>query len=138
MQGYLSLAEGEELAMSRHIARGAVFTAMTLVLGACAQAGTSATATGGAAGASVNVTLQEFAVIRTDLAPDALPTGQDGSVEEEGEGMEVVGEIEDIPVGETQDLTVSLDAGNYVLICNIVESGEVHYASGMRTAFTVE
>ena len=167
MQGYLSLAEGEELAMSRHIARGAVLTAMTLVLGACAQAGTSATATGGAAGASVNVTLQEFAVIpdptsaaagevtftvtnegpedvhefvviRTDLAPDALPTGQDGSVEEEGEGMEVVGEIEDIPVGETQDLTVSLDAGNYVLICNIVESGEVHYASGMRTAFTVE
>jgi hypothetical protein len=52
--------------------------------------------------------------------------------------MEVIDEIEDIPVGESQDLTVSLDAGSYVLICNIVESGEVHYAMGMRTAFTVE
>jgi hypothetical protein len=52
--------------------------------------------------------------------------------------VEVIDEIEDLPVGESQDVTATLEAGNYVLICNIVESGEVHYAMGMRTAFSVE
>jgi hypothetical protein len=31
--------------------------------------------------------VHEFVVIQTDLAPDALPTGKDGSVDEEGEGV---------------------------------------------------
>jgi uncharacterized cupredoxin-like copper-binding protein len=84
--------------------------------------------------------IHEFVVIKTDLAPDALPTDENGAVEEEGEGMEVIDEIEDIPVGETQSLTVDLEAGNYALICNIwdEEEQEAHYAVGMRTAFAVE
>jgi uncharacterized cupredoxin-like copper-binding protein len=84
----------------------------------------------------------EFVVFKTDLAPDALPTAPDGSVDEEGEGVQLVDEIEDIAVGDTPTLTVTLDAGSYVLICNIVEDeGDeaiVHYQQGMRTAFTVE
>ncbi len=85
--------------------------------------------------------LHEFVVIRTDLAPDALPTDENGAVLEEGEGMEVIDEIEDIPVGDTQSLTVDpLEAGNYALICNIwdEEEQEAHYAEGMHTGFTVE
>jgi uncharacterized cupredoxin-like copper-binding protein len=84
--------------------------------------------------------VHEFVVIKTDLAPDALPTDENGAVEEEGEGVEVIDEIEDIPVGETQSVTVDLDAGSYALICNIwdEEEQEAHYAMGMRTAFTVE
>jgi uncharacterized cupredoxin-like copper-binding protein len=84
--------------------------------------------------------VHEFVVIKTDLAPDALPTDENGAVEEGGEGMEVIDEIEDIPVGETPSLTVDLDAGNYVLICNIwdEEEQEAHYQMGMRTGFTVE
>ena len=85
----------------------------------------------------------EFVVIMTDLGPTELPTDKDGVVEETGEGMEVIDEIEDIPVGETQSLTVDLVAGNYVLICNILQEEpggvlEAHYAEGMRTTFTVE
>ena len=59
---------------------------------------------------------------------------------EEGEGITVVDEIEDIPVGESQDLSVSLDAGHYVLLCNIYseDEQEAHYTKGMRTNFTVE
>ena len=83
----------------------------------------------------------EFVVIRTDLAPDALPTSADGSVDEEGEGVEVVDELEDVEVGDSRDLTIDLDAGSYVLICNVVEEDEgkteAHYKLGMRTAFTV-
>jgi uncharacterized cupredoxin-like copper-binding protein len=84
----------------------------------------------------------EFVVFQTDLAPDALPTASDGSVDETGEGVTLIDEIEDIAVGDTPSLTVDLDAGNYVFICNIVEDegGETisHYQQGMRVAFTVE
>jgi len=84
----------------------------------------------------------EFVVFKTDLAPDALPTAEDGSVDETGEGVELIDEIEDIAVGDTPTLTVSLDAGNYVFICNIVEKegGETiaHYQQGMRVSFTAE
>lgn len=81
----------------------------------------------------------EFVVIRTDLDPTALPTEKNGSVSETGEGMEVVDEVEEIPVGDTPTLTVDLTAGSYVLICNIYDKAEKesHYQEGMRTAFTV-
>jgi hypothetical protein len=80
-------------------------------------------------------------VIHTDLAPDALPTADDGSVDEAGEGIEVIGEIEEFAPGESQTGTFDLAAGSYVLICNVVEEeeGEVeaHYHLGMHAAFTV-
>jgi len=84
--------------------------------------------------------IHEFVIFRTDLAPDQLPVDENGAVDEEGEGLELIDEIEDIPVGETQSVTVELESGNYVLICNIwdEEEQEAHYAEGMRVAFTVE
>lgn len=83
--------------------------------------------------------VHEFVVIKTDLDVAELPTDADGAVDEAGEGMEVIGEVEDLPVGETQTLTVNLDGGSYALVCNIwdEEEGEAHYQMGMRTAFTV-
>jgi len=84
--------------------------------------------------------VHEFVVIKTDLAPDALPTDADGVVDEEGAGLTVIDEIEDMAVGATEDLTVTLAAGNYALICNIFdeETNDAHYQMGMYTAFTVE
>ena len=81
----------------------------------------------------------EFVVVRTDLAPDALPTDSTGAVDEEGAGIEVVDEVEEIPVGSSEDLTVNLTAGKYVLICNIYDADEkeAHYKMGMHVAFTV-
>jgi hypothetical protein len=80
----------------------------------------------------------EFVVFKTDLAPDALPTADDGSVDEEGEGVELEGEVEDVAVDANETLELDLEAGKYVFICNIVEDGEIHYELGMRTGFTVE
>lgn len=85
----------------------------------------------------------EFVVIKTDLEALDLSTEEDGSVSETGEGMEVVDEAEEIPSGESVDLTVTLEAGHYVLLCNILEEeegGELesHFEMGMRTDFTVE
>jgi uncharacterized cupredoxin-like copper-binding protein len=84
--------------------------------------------------------VHEFVVLKTDLDAGALPTDATGAVDEEGEGITVIDEIEDIPVGESQDLSVALDAGHYVLLCNIYTEAEqeAHYTLGMRTNFTVE
>src|SRR5262245_6337211 len=86
--------------------------------------------------------VHEFVVVSTDLPPDALPTKADGSFDEEGEGVEVMGEVEEILVDASEPLALSLEAGSYVLLCNRVvkEDGETesHYHEGMHAAFTVE
>jgi uncharacterized cupredoxin-like copper-binding protein len=51
----------------------------------------------------------------------------------EGDDFAPVDEIEDIEKGATPKLTIDLDAGSYVLICNVAG----HYRQGMRTSFTV-
>jgi uncharacterized cupredoxin-like copper-binding protein len=83
--------------------------------------------------------VHEFVVIRTDLDPAALPTDDTGAVDEAGEGIEVVDEIEDIAVDATESVTVNLEAGSYALICNIYDKAEneAHYKMGMHTGFTV-
>jgi uncharacterized cupredoxin-like copper-binding protein len=83
----------------------------------------------------------EFLVIRSDLAADALPTDDDGKVPEDE--IDLLEEIEPFAAGTTEELTLNLEAGSYVLICNIVElvpgeEPESHYGEGMRTSFTVE
>ena len=75
----------------------------------------------------------EFVVFKTDLSEDQLPTNADGDVDEEGEGVTHIDEIEDITAGSTKSLTVTLDAGNYVVLCNLPG----HYRQGMHTPFVV-
>jgi len=83
--------------------------------------------------------LHEFVVLKTDLEHRALPVDANGAVTEAGGGMEVVKEVENVAVGTTQELIVSLAAGKYVLLCNIYDETEkeAHYAKGMSIAFTV-
>ena len=91
---------------------------------------------------NLGVEIHEFVIIKTDLAEDALPTAADGSVDEAGAGIEVIDEIEDIAAEGSGDVTVDLEAGAYVLLCNIVDEDvsppESHYQEGMHAAFTVE
>jgi iron uptake system component EfeO len=79
----------------------------------------------------------EFVVFKTDLAADQLPLTKDDNgidiVDEAGAGVTAVDEIEDIASGSTQELKVTLQAGNYVAICNL----PAHYQQGMRASFTV-
>lgn len=78
----------------------------------------------------------EFVVFKTDLAPDALPTKDENGVQivdEAGEGVTAVDEIEDIENGTTKTLKVDLAAGHYVIICNL----PAHYVAGMHTELTV-
>lgn len=80
----------------------------------------------------------EFVVVSSDLDPGALPTLDDGSVDEEQ--VEVAGEVEELAPGASGEVALDLAAGPYVLMCNLLEEeGEprAHYELGMRTGFTV-
>jgi uncharacterized cupredoxin-like copper-binding protein len=56
-----------------------------------------------------------------------------GAVDESGAGVEHIDEIEDIQPNSTQKLEVDLEAGKYVLICNLPG----HYQQGMHVGLTV-
>jgi uncharacterized cupredoxin-like copper-binding protein len=72
-----------------------------------------------------------FEVIKTDLAPDKLPTdAASAKAKEDGK----VGEIKSIPAGKSASVTIDLAPGKYVFICNVPG----HYQLGMHTGFTVE
>ena len=83
----------------------------------------------------------ELVIIKTDFAPDELPTKDDGSVDEGANGINVKGTVREVESGDTNSGSYTLDPGKYVLICNLVKDidGEktAHYAQGMYTAFTV-
>jgi uncharacterized cupredoxin-like copper-binding protein len=85
--------------------------------------------------------IHEFVVVRTDLPAGDLPTSEDGSFDEDADGVEVLGELEDLEVGATQSLTLDMEPGHYVLICNLVEDEdgvlESHYQMGMWIDFEV-
>lgn len=76
----------------------------------------------------------EFVIFKTDLPEDQLPLNADGDVDEEGAGVTHVDEVE-VESGESKDLSVNLEKGNYVMICNV--SDNHHYMQGMHAAFSV-
>jgi uncharacterized cupredoxin-like copper-binding protein len=81
--------------------------------------------------------IHEFVIFKTDLAPDAMPLNAEGAVDEEGAGVTHIDEVE-VEVGQSADLAVNLEPGNYVMICNINDNNEQHYMHGMYQEFTVK
>lgn len=70
-------------------------------------------------------------VIRTELAPEALPVDQQtGKAKEDGKA----GEIASVPANGSASVTLDLSPGHYVVICNFPE----HYATGMHALLIVE
>jgi len=80
----------------------------------------------------------ELVVVKVADAKD-LPTKPDGEVDEAKiPGSEKLGSVTNVLPGQTKTLKVHLDAGKYVLFCNLVDSAEaVHFKKGMHTDFTV-
>jgi len=72
----------------------------------------------------------EFVVIKTDKAPNALPTKSNGQASEAG----AIGEIEEQAPGKSATHSFSLKSGKYVYICNVPG----HYRSGMYGKLTVK
>jgi uncharacterized cupredoxin-like copper-binding protein len=73
-------------------------------------------------------------IFQTELAPDKLPIGSDGRVDEGGDGIQKVFDSGDnVDPGKSKSWTIALSAGNYVFVCNLPG----HYGAGMHTGFTV-
>ena len=77
--------------------------------------------------------VHELVIIKTGLDEAALPVVGD-LVDEEGAGIEVIDEVPEFDPGGAEILTVDLEAGSYVLICNVEE----HYGEGMHATLTVQ
>ena len=76
--------------------------------------------------------VHEFVVIKTDLDDGELPLVADGSEVDEDQ-LNGIGEQEDIQANGDTTLSLTLQPGHYVLICNIPG----HYTQGMHASFTV-
>jgi len=78
----------------------------------------------------------EFVVVASDLPIAQLPRAEDGLGVDESQ-VDIVGRIDSIAPGASSELSLDLDRGSYVLICNIVDGDKSHYISGMYNLFTV-
>jgi uncharacterized cupredoxin-like copper-binding protein len=75
----------------------------------------------------------QFVVFKSDLDPAKLPLNDDGTVDEEGAGVQHIAEVEDIAACTSESLSATLASGNYVFVCNLPG----HYGSGMHSGFAV-
>jgi uncharacterized cupredoxin-like copper-binding protein len=76
----------------------------------------------------------ELLVFRTTLAPQDLPKQSDGSVQENGSGVDKISDGDNIDPGKIQDRVVDLSQpGTYVFLCNLPG----HYANGMYAVVNV-
>jgi|FLYL01.1.fsa_nt_gi uncharacterized cupredoxin-like copper-binding protein len=71
-------------------------------------------------------------VIASDADPGSLPVS--GGMVDEAQVDVVASTTADLPGGENEQVAASLDAGSYILICNVAG----HYEAGMYVGFTVE
>lgn len=81
--------------------------------------------------ANKGATVHELVISRTELAQDKLPQVS-GAVDEKQ--VPPVGRTANIDAGKTETKAFTLQAGKYVLFCNI----PAHYGQKMYAAFTVE
>ncbi len=77
--------------------------------------------------------LHNLRLIKSDLSPDGLPLDASGLQVDETK-VEVVKSLKELAAGASEQLTADLQAGSYVLICNVPS----HYEAGMHAAFTVQ
>jgi uncharacterized cupredoxin-like copper-binding protein len=74
----------------------------------------------------------EFLVVKTDILDGKIPLDGDHFAEP-SPGLEVIDEIGEFKPGTTELLVLTLEPGNYQLVCNLPG----HYAAGMHTTFVV-
>lgn len=83
---------------------------------------------------STGPSTHEFVVDRTDVPADALPLDPNGlTVNEDSKKLHAVGELGEVRLNSTRDLTLDLKPGHYVMYCNL----EGHYRGGMYAMLEV-
>ena len=75
-----------------------------------------------------------FIIFKTDLAPGNLPLDSSNNIDETAQGLTRIDGIAKLDPGAVMDLTVTLQPGNYVAVCDLPG----HYQAGMFIGFTVQ
>jgi uncharacterized cupredoxin-like copper-binding protein len=76
----------------------------------------------------------ELLVFKSDLPPSSFPVDKDGNIVEDGPGITLVSDGDNIDPGKTQTRTVDLtQPGTYLFVCNIPG----HFKAGMFSEVTV-
>jgi uncharacterized cupredoxin-like copper-binding protein len=75
----------------------------------------------------------ELLVFKSDLEASAYPVDAAGDIVEDGAGVTLVSDGENIDPAGTQERTVDLVPGKYLFVCNIAG----HFKAGMFTVVTV-
>jgi uncharacterized cupredoxin-like copper-binding protein len=75
----------------------------------------------------------ELLVFKSDLAPSAYPTDAAGDIKEDGAGITLLSDGDNIAVGGAQARTIDLAPGTYLFVCNIPG----HFKAGMFLVVTV-
>jgi uncharacterized cupredoxin-like copper-binding protein len=78
----------------------------------------------------------QFVVVASDLPAAELPRAANGVGVDESQ-IEIVGRLDGIAPGTTDQISLDLTEGKYLLICNITAGDDSHYINGMYTPFTV-
>ena len=80
----------------------------------------------------------EFIILKTDLAPEALPLAKNKSLNESGAGVTSPGEGGILAVGKSETVTVNMAPGKYVFVDNDIEGSLVHWEKKAFGTFTVQ
>ncbi len=75
----------------------------------------------------------ELLIFKSALAPAAYPTDTAGDIVEDGSGVKLVSDGENIEPGKSQSRAIDLAPGTYLFVCNIPG----HFKAGMFTVVTV-
>jgi uncharacterized cupredoxin-like copper-binding protein len=76
----------------------------------------------------------ELLVFKSDLAPADYPLDANGNIIEDGPGINLLSDADNIDPGRTQTRTVDLSQpGTYLFVCNIPG----HFKAGMYSVVTV-
>jgi len=75
----------------------------------------------------------ELLVFKSNRDPSAYPTDAAGNIKEEGAGVALVSDGDNIDPGGSQARTINLEPGKYLFVCNIPG----HFKAGMFAVVTV-
>jgi len=82
---------------------------------------------------NVGAAPHELLIFKSNLEPAAYPTDAAGDIKEEGAGVKLVSDGDNIDPGGSQTRSIDLAPGKYLFVCNIPG----HFKQGMFTVVTV-
>jgi uncharacterized cupredoxin-like copper-binding protein len=86
---------------------------------------------------NVGQEMHELALFRTDLDIKDLPVDATEGMNEKGDGVKLIAEVEGVSPGAQATFSATVEPGTYILVCNTIANGKKHFKLGMVDKITV-